>query len=34
MRTGEVAKQVVGAKSKAGFLREFEEVLGQRAALP
>jgi|SRR5215469_6766229 len=29
--SGEVAKQVVGAKSRAAFLREFEEFLGQRA---
>jgi thioredoxin 1 len=29
---GEVAKQVIGAKSKAAFLREFGELLGQPAA--
>jgi thioredoxin 1 len=31
---GKVAKQVVGARSKAAFLREFEEFLGQRVASP
>jgi thioredoxin 1 len=29
---GEVAQRVIGAKSKAAFLREFEEFLGQPAA--
>jgi thioredoxin 1 len=29
---GEVAQQVIGAKSKAAFLREFREVLGEPAA--
>jgi thioredoxin 1 len=28
---GEVAHQVIGAKSRAGFLREFGELLGQPA---
>ena len=31
---GEVARQVIGAKSRAAFLREFGEFLGQPAALP
>ncbi len=31
---GDVAKQVIGAKSKAAFLREFGELLGKPAALP
>ena len=31
---GEVARQVVGAKSKGAFLREFGEFLGQPAAVP
>jgi len=31
---GEVAQQVIGAKSKSAFLREFSEFLGQPAALP
>jgi len=29
---GEVARQVIGAKSKAAFLREFGELLGRSAA--
>jgi thioredoxin 1 len=31
---GEVAHQVIGAKSKAAFLREFGKFLGQPVALP
>ncbi len=31
---GKVAHQVIGAKSKAAFLREFGELLGKPAALP
>jgi len=31
---GEVARQVIGGKSRAAFLREFGEFLGQPAALP
>jgi thioredoxin 1 len=30
---GEVARQVIGAKSKGAFLRDFGEFLGQPAAL-
>ena len=31
---GQVARQVIGAKSRAAFLREFGEFLGEPAALP